>query len=106
MTPRSAGLTGLTAIVYLAGHIQFKFNTASGYSYLHTPGSIHPAVGDSISTALAYTQLRYITVPVVLSYRVPLGKFSFDAGAGVSFNFLTRASLQTAVYGSGYFEIF
>jgi len=87
-----------------AGHIQFKFNTASGYSYLHTPGSIHPTVGDSISTALAYTQLRYITVPVVLSYRVPLGKFSFDAGAGVSFNFLTRASLQTAVYGSGYFE--
>jgi hypothetical protein len=85
-----------------AGDIAFKLNTASGFSFLHSPSFIVPMVGDSMATAKTHSELHYITVPFVLSYRIPLHKFTLLAGAGMTFNVLTHATLETDIYGANY----
>ena len=83
------------------GNIQFKVNTISGYGYLQPASSTQPSVGDSVYTAKSYSQLHYLTVPLILSYRIPLRRFSLLIGAGGSFNVLTNAQLETKTYGNG-----
>jgi hypothetical protein len=81
------------------GSVQYKFNTISGYGFLQPLPTIQPSVGDSVFTAKAYSQLHYLTVPLILSYRIPLNRFSLLIGSGVSFNFLTGATVETKIYG-------
>ena len=83
------------------GNVQYKLNTISGYGYLKPSSSIQPSVGDSIFTAKSYSQLHYLTVPLVLSYRIPLRRFSLLIGGGVSFNMLTSSEIETKTYGHG-----
>ena len=85
-----------------AGDVAFKLNTASGFGFLHSPPFIVPMVGDSIATAKTHTELHYITVPLVLSYRIPMHRFTLLAGAGMTFNVLTHATIETDVYGANY----
>jgi hypothetical protein len=89
------------AVVDNRGNIQYKLNTISGYGYLKPSSLIPPNVGDSVSTANSYSQLHYLTVPLVLSYRIPLKRFSLLIGAGASFNLLTGAEIETKTYGHG-----
>ncbi len=84
------------------GIVKYKFNTISGYSFLQPLPAIQPKVGDSVYTANAYSQLHYLTVPVVLCYGIPMKKFSLLIGAGVSFNILTSATVATKIYGLNY----
>ena len=83
------------------GNVQFKLNTISGYGYLHSVSSVQPNVGDSVYTGKSYSQLHYLTVPLILSYRIPLKRFSLLIGVGGSFNILTSAELETNTYGNG-----
>ena len=85
-----------------AGDIAFKLNTASGFSFLHSPSFIVPMVGDSMATAKTHSELHYITFPLVLSYRVATRRFTLLAGAGMTFNILTHATLETDIYGANY----
>jgi hypothetical protein len=82
-----------------SGNVQFKMNTISGYGYLQSPPSLPPSVGDSVLTGKSYSRIHYLTVPLVLSYRIPLNRFSLLVGAGLSFNLLTNAYLETEIYG-------
>jgi Outer membrane protein beta-barrel domain len=86
------------------GKVPFKLNTISGYGYLYSASAAQPSVGDSIYTAKSYSQLHYLTVPLILSYRIPLKRFSLLVGAGATFNILTSAELETKTYGNGYPE--
>lgn len=83
------------------GNVQYKLNTMSGYGYLKPTSSIQPNVGDSVSTGKSYSQLHYLSIPLVLSYRIPLKRFSLLVGAGASFNILTGAEIETRTYGNG-----
>jgi hypothetical protein len=85
-----------------SGNVQFKFNTISGYGFLQPSASVQPNVGDSVLTAKAYSQLHYLTVPLVLSYKIIMNRFSLQAGAGVSINFLTGATVETKIYGPNF----
>ncbi len=87
------------AVIDNRGDIQYRLNTISGYGYLKPASLTQPNVGDSVYTAKSYSQLHYITVPLVLSYQIPLRRFSLLVGAGVSFNMLTCAELETKTYG-------
>ena len=90
------------AVKNAGGDIAFKLNTASGYSFLHSPSFIVPMVGDSMATAKTHSELHYITVPLVLSYRIPMHRFTLLAGAGMTFNVLTHATIETDIYGANY----
>ncbi len=90
------------AVKNAGGDIAFKLNTASGYSFLHSPSFIVPMVGDSMATAKTHSELHYLTVPLVLSYRIPMHRFTLLAGAGVTFNVLTHATIETDIYGANY----
>jgi hypothetical protein len=83
------------------GNVQFKVNTISGYGYLQPATSIQPNVGDSVYTAKSYSQLHYLSVPLVLSYHISMKRFSLLIGAGGTFNVLTSAQLETKTYGNG-----
>jgi Outer membrane protein beta-barrel domain len=86
------------------GHVQFKLNTISGYGYLQPSSAFQANIGDSLLAGKSYSQLHYLTIPLVISYNIPLKKFSLLVGGGVSFNLLTSASIETKTYGSGYPE--
>lgn len=80
-----------------AGNVQFKFNPVLGYSYLYSPETSSPLPGDSISTSNMTTRLHYLTVPLVISYRLSMGWFTLVPSAGVTCNVLTQAILETDV---------
>lgn len=90
------------AVMNDAGDVAFKLNTASGFSFLHSPSFIVPMVGDSMGTAKTHSELHYLTVPLIVSYRIPMQRFTFLAGAGMTFNVLTHATLETDIYGLNY----
>jgi Outer membrane protein beta-barrel domain len=83
------------------GNVQYKVNTISGYGYLKPGTVVPPAIGDSVSTANTYSELHYLSVPLILSYRFPMKRFSLLLGAGIVANMLTGASIETKTYGSG-----
>ena len=85
-----------------AGDVAFKLNTASGFGFLRSPSFIVPMIGDSMGTAKTHSELHYLTVPLIVSYRIPKHRFTIMAGAGMTFNFLTQATLETDIYGSNY----
>jgi len=90
------------AVLNNSGEVAFKLNTASGFSFLHSPSFIVPMVGDSLATARTHNELHYITVPLVLSYRIPFRRFTILAGAGITYNILTHATLETDIYGTNF----
>lgn len=82
------------------GNVQFKVNTVSGYGYLSSSSPVAPGVGDSVMTDRVYSNLHYLTIPLIASYTTSFKKFTLLAGAGVSFNLLTSATVGTRILGS------
>jgi hypothetical protein len=87
------------AVLDNSGNVQFKLNTIAGYGYLQYPPTVPTSLGDSVFTDKTLSRIHYLTLPVLLSFRVPLKRFSLLVGAGVSFNLLTSATLETKIYG-------
>ena len=87
------------AVLDNSGNVQFKLNTITGYGYLQYPPTVPTSLGDSVLTDKALSRIHYLTLPVLLSYRIPLKRFSLMIGAGISFNLLTSATLETKIYG-------
>ena len=86
------------------GNIQFKLNTNMGYGYLKPYSVVPTNVGDSILTAKTYSQLHYLTIPLILSYNISMKRFLLMVGGGVTFNIKTSGALETMTYGPGYPE--
>ncbi len=84
------------------GNIQFKVNTITGYGYLPSSTTAVPNVGDSVLTDKVYSNLHYLTVPLMAAYGINMRKFTLSAGGGVTFNFLTDATVETKIKGSFY----
>jgi hypothetical protein len=77
------------------GTIKYRYNTSSGYGYVLPSFSNSPAVGDSLVADGANHSLHYISIPFIVKYKLGNGKLSFNPGAGITFNFLTKATLTT-----------
>jgi hypothetical protein len=77
------------------GAVKFRYNTSSGYGYVLPSFSNSPAVGDSVFADGANHTLRYITMPVIVKFKLGHGKLTFDPGFGITLNFLTKATLTT-----------
>ncbi len=78
-----------------AGTVKFRYNTSSGYGYLLPSFSGSPAVGDSLIADGANHTIRYISIPIILKYKMGNNKLTFNPGIGITFNFLTKATLTT-----------
>ena len=77
------------------GAIKFRYNTSSGYGYLLPSFSNAPSVGDSLFADGANHTLRYISIPIIAKYKLGNKKITFNPGVGVTFDFLTKATLTT-----------
>ena len=80
-----------------SGVIKYRVNISSGYGYILPSFQNTPAIGDSLIATAAAHKLRYTAIPVIISYQLSKGKFSFDVMSGVSANFLTAGVLETEV---------
>jgi Outer membrane protein beta-barrel domain len=80
-----------------AGDIKFRYNASSGYGYLLPSFRVSPAVGDSLFASGANHTLHYISVPLIVKYKIGNQRLRFHPGAGVTVNFLTKATLTTDV---------
>ena len=79
------------------GSIAYKFIASSGYSFVKPAFGPAPTVGDSIKSATAQHNLQSTSLPLMLLYKLNIKKFSIMPAAGVSANFITRATIQTEV---------
>jgi hypothetical protein len=79
------------------GSVAYKFITSSGYNYI-TPGfGVSPAIGDSIQSAEAQHTLTTISLPFMISYWFEKNRFSIAPAAGVTGNFIARATIETEI---------
>jgi hypothetical protein len=76
--------------------IYYKYITSSGYAFLK-PLGLTPSVGDSLRSANAEHNLQYLSIPVLLNYKIDKRKFSYGLAAGLSADFLLHASVKTEV---------
>ncbi len=79
------------------GNIKFRINTSSGYGFILPAFSASPVIGDSLYAFTSTHSLRYIVIPLAVSYNIVKGKFTFSAMEGISMNFLTKAKMETTV---------
>ncbi len=80
-----------------SGTVKYRYNTSFGYGYLLPSFSASPALGDSLFTSGANHTLQYISIPVMIKYKLDNKKISFQPGIGITVNFLTKATLTTDV---------
>ncbi len=78
-----------------SGAVKFRYNTSSGYGYLLPSFSGSPAVGDSLIADGANHTIRYFSIPVIVKYKLGNNKLTFNPGIGITFNFLSKATLTT-----------
>jgi hypothetical protein len=83
------------------GNIKYRYNTSSGYGFLSPRFGSTPALGDSLPTESAFHNLRFINIPLVMSYHLVDHRFSFNPGIGISLNYLAKATIQTEINNGG-----
>ena len=77
------------------GNVSYQVNTVTGYGYLASPGAAN--IGDSVTTGKTTGTLDYVSIPFAASRSWSKKRITFLAGAGISTNFLTRATEQTSL---------
>ena len=87
------------------GNVKYRINTSSGYGYILPSFSSNPAIGDSLYAFTSTHTLQYTGIPVAVKYNIVKGKFSFNALAGVSTNFLVNGKIETTLEKGGNNEI-
>jgi len=80
-----------------SGNVKYQVKTVLGYGYILPSFSNNPNVGDSISSLSTKSTLQYLGIPLAVKYSWDKGKFSINAKAGLSGNFLTRGKIETEV---------
>ncbi|GAA4751151.1 outer membrane beta-barrel protein [Flavisolibacter ginsenosidimutans] len=81
-----------------SGRTRYELHCSSGDVYISPKGSVQPTLGDSSAkTSGTVSKLTYVSVPVALSYRLAMGKFSLSPGIGAGLNFLTSGKTKTGL---------
>ena len=79
------------------GDVRFQFHCSSGDSYFGTKNGAAPSIGDSIKTNFSKSRLSYLQVPLLLSYKINFGRFSFLPSAGFQTNVLLSGKLNSSL---------
>ncbi len=80
-----------------SGNVKYRVNNSSGYGYILPSFSSNPVIGDSLYAFTSTHSLRYIGIPIAVTYSFVKNKFTLSVIAGMSNNFLTKAKLETSV---------
>jgi hypothetical protein len=85
------------------GKVKYRFDCSSGYTYisLKSGTAATPVVGDSVVAAASTNTLKYIGVPLALTYTVNLGKFNIVPTFGTVANFLAKQQIETEITQPG-----
>lgn len=79
------------------GSVAYKYITSSGYGFVKPGFGLPPAIGDSLQSTEAQHKLQSVSVPLMLTYRYDKKKVSIMPSAGISANYITKATVQTEV---------
>jgi hypothetical protein len=79
------------------GKVKYRFDCASGYTYISPKTGTTPTVGDSVNTAASTNNLKYIGIPLAVNYNFSLGKFNIVPTFGVMANFLVKQRIETEI---------
>ncbi len=79
------------------GSVAYKYITSSGYGFVKPGFGLPPAVGDSLQSTEAQHNLQSVSVPLMLTYKYDKKKISIMPSAGISANYITKATVQTEV---------
>lgn len=82
------------------GTIGYKYVTSSGYAYINPKSGIQPSLGDSLQSSFAQHRIQSLAIPIQLVYRIDYRKFSIMPSAGISINFISKATVQTVLKNS------
>jgi len=81
-----------------SGRTHYELHCSSGDVYISPKGSVQPTLGDSSAkTSGTVSKLTYLSVPVALSYRLAMGRFSLSPSIGAGLNFLTSGKTKTGL---------
>lgn len=87
----------LYAVKQPSGTLAYKYNSSSGYAYLDNSLFTPSSTGDSIGTTAAQHNLKYLSMPVMLKYKIGSNKIYFAPSIGVTLNLLLASSIHTEV---------
>lgn len=93
----SIGAHDIYAVKQSNGSLAYKYNASSGYAYLNPSFGLPLNVGDSISTSAAQHNLKYLSVPVMLKYKIGDKKIYFTPAIGLTANVLLASSIKTEI---------
>lgn len=79
------------------GSVAYKYITSSGYGFVKPGFGLPPAVGDSLQSTEAQHNLQSVSVPLILTYKYDKKKISIMPSAGISANYITKATVKTEV---------
>jgi len=79
------------------GAYKLRFDFAEGYTNIKLKNGNPPGANDSVIITSATTTIRYVGVPLQVSYPFKLGKFFAVPSAGITYQWLTTGKLDAQV---------
>lgn len=94
----------LYAVQKNQGGIAYKLNTSSGYVYVEPAPNTFPEIGDSLSIMESQHNLEFLTIPLIVQFKMQFSRWSVLPAAGFTANFLMKAHLKTEMNTPPYNE--
>lgn len=79
------------------GKVSFLVNTVTGYGYVASTAAAN--LGDSATTGKVTGELDYVSIPLNVDRKWTIRRLDVLAGAGLSANLLTHATIRTSIAG-------
>lgn len=79
------------------GAYKLRFDFAEGYTHIKLKNGNPPGANDSVIITSATTTIRYVGVPLQVSYPFKFGKFFALPSAGITYQWLTTGKLDAQV---------
>ncbi len=79
------------------GDIGYRYNTSIGYTYFKPAFNPNPVIGDSLYATSAEHSLAFISIPLLMKYKINFKKWSFNPTIGLTLNFLSKSLLETEI---------